>query len=264
VVAVSLKKLFATVMLVAWTSTQGLALPRGRSLALCLAAGACFGTDLALWHSAIVRTSVANATLLVNTTPVYVGVFSVLALGERLGRRFVTATLLALVGTTLLLGADRGSQGAVSGDLLALCAALFYSGYLLLMKSVRRGTGAAASLLATGVGATIVLLVYSVALELPLRGFPLSSWAAMGGAALVSQIGGVMGIVWALRYLRATFASVALLVQPVGTTLLGWLLLGESVSGIQVLGGVAVLAGIVLASPGGADPSANPARSSTG
>ena len=70
----------------------------------------------------------------------------------------------------------------------------------------------------------------------------------MAGAALISQIGGVLAIIWALRYLPTTVASVMLLAQPVGTALLGWLLLGEALGPLQALGGAAVLAGIVLAS----------------
>ena len=62
-------------------------------------------------------------------------------------------------------------------------------------------------------------------------GFPATSWAAMVGAATITQIGGVMGIIWALRFLPATIASVALLAQPVGAATLAWLLLGEALVG---------------------------------
>ena len=70
----------------------------------------------------------------------------------------------------------------------------------------------------------------------------------MLGAAVLSQLGGQMGVIWSLRYLPATVTSVALLAQPVGTALLGWWLLGESITGIEALGGAAVLVGISLAS----------------
>jgi drug/metabolite transporter (DMT)-like permease len=82
----------------------------------------------------------------------------------------------------------------------------------------------------------------------------------MLGAATVTQIGGVMGIIWTLRFLPATIASVALLAQPVGTAILGWLLLGEAIGPVQVVGGATVLAGIVLASRSAA-PSRSPAPS---
>ncbi len=229
-----------------------------RSLLVAVAAGACFGTDLALWHNAIVATSVANATLLVNTTPVYVGLYSWLILRQRLQLSFLWGSCLALAGGALLLGAERSSTAALRGDGLALAAALFYSAYLLLMKNARRHLDAAPAVLLASLSATGVLGLYALALGSPFSGFPAHSWGAMLGAALISQIGGVLAIAWALRFLRATFASVALLAQPVGTALLGWLLLAESLSIAQAIGGAAVLAGIFAASRGGMDPDRTP------
>ena len=81
-----------------------------------------------------------------------------------------------------------------------------------------------------------------------LFGYPAHSWAAIAGAALVSQLGGVTAIVWALRYLPATVASVSLLGQPVVTALLGAWLLGESLAPGEIAGGAVVLAGIAIAS----------------
>ncbi len=250
VVTAFYRTLIASILLGAWLLARRSGGLRGRSAWLALAAGLCFGTDLALWHTAIVRTSVANATLLVNTTPVYVGLFAWIVSGERPGRRFAGGAALALGGTALLLGSHPGSPGALSGDLLALVAAGFYSGYLLLAKAARRQGDALPVLATATLGATGILGVYAVAGGDPFLGFPLHSWAAMVGAAVVSQILGVLCIVWALRWARATFASVALLGQPLGTAGLGWLLLHEPVGALQALGGAAVLAGILAASRG--------------
>jgi drug/metabolite transporter (DMT)-like permease len=247
----------SSALLAGWFGLRrGTLLPQGRARWYALLAGACFGTDLALWNTAIVMTSLANSTFLVNTTPIYVGIFSFWALGERPGGRFVWGALLALAGTAFLVGADWGGPEAVRGDALALAAALFYSGYLLLMKAVRRSHQTAPALLGVGVGATGVLLLYALVRGDPLTGFPASSWLAFVGAAVIAQLGGVMCVVWSLRYLRASFASLALLAQPAGTTLLGWLWMGESLSPTQALGAAAVGAGIALASGLAADPEA--------
>ncbi len=223
------------------------ALPR-RAAAAALASGLCFGTDIALWHTAIVQTSVATATLLGNPPPVHVGHDTVLVLGQTLHARFVGGAALALLGCAALLGISWGDVDHARGALLALGASLFYAGYLLLMTAARREGAAPPALFVSSLGATGVLGLYGWLGDDPFSGFPATSWAAMGGAALVSQIGGVMAIVWALRYLPTTVASVLLLAQPVGTALLGWLLLGEALGPLQALGGAAVLAGIVLAS----------------
>jgi len=249
------RMLFASCAMSAWalvaTRTRGAGFCMGRrATLLALASGACFGTDLALWNTSIVKTSVATATLLVNTTPLTVGLYARVVQGERLSLRFGLGALLALSGAALLLGISREDLERTQGALLALAAALFYTGYLLFMKAARVRADAAPALLLSSLGATAVLGLYALVGGLPFHGFSASSWAAMAGAAGISQLGGVFGIVWALRYLPATVASVALLAQPVGTALLGWWILGEALSLPQTAGGVTVLVGIALASRG--------------
>lgn len=219
-----------------------------RSALLALASGACFGADLAFWNTSIVMTTVAIATLLVNTTPVYVGLYAVGVLRQRLHPRFMAGAALALAGTALLLGVPRSQGGDVTGSLFALTAGLFYAGYLLLMTAARRGVDAVPAIFLMAVSSTLTLGLAAWIRGDAFSGFPAHSWAAMWGAAVVSQLGGVLGVVWALRYLPATLSSVALLGQPVGTALLGWALLGEPVRGLQLVGGVGVLVGIALAS----------------
>ena len=236
----------------AWRGRR--ALPEGRSARIALLAGLCFGADIALWHLAIVRTSLANATLLVNTTPLFVGSYLLILQREPMNRRFCVSAGLAMAGAALLLGSSPAEGSARSGDLLALVAAGFYSAYLILVKEVRRSADTVAVLTLTSAAAAVLLGGAALAAGDPLRGFPAHSWAAMLGAALLAQIGGVLGIVWALRWLRAPFAAVALLGQPVGTALLAWWWFDESIGALQAAGGAAVLAAIALASRDALDP----------
>ena len=221
-----------------------------------LLAGAAFATDLALWHTSLFRTSVANSTLLVNTTPLYVGLYTLWVLRIPLARGFVLGGALALGGCALLLGLDTQRSGAIEGDALALAAAGFYSIYLLAMKRARESLSTLAALMFAGLASSVVLGIYALALGEPFFGFPTHSWLAILGAATVSQIGGLFGIAWALRYLPATFASVGLLAQPVGTAILAWIILGEALGTLQLVGGVAVLIGIGVAArdPAAAGP----------
>jgi drug/metabolite transporter (DMT)-like permease len=69
----------------------------------------------------------------------------------------------------------------------------------------------------------------------------------MLGCALLTQLGGVLGVVWLLRHLPPTYTSVTLLAQPVGAALLAWLLLAEPIGARAAFGGALVLCGIALA-----------------
>jgi drug/metabolite transporter (DMT)-like permease len=220
---------------------------RGRAAADALAAGACFGADLALWNTALVETSVATATLLVNTTPAFVGAFAVLVRGERLARPLVAGGALALAGAALLVGDDLDASASLRGDALSLGAAVFYSAYLLWIQRARRVLDAPAALALSGVASTLVLGAAALLRGDPFVGFPPHSWAVFAAAAAISQLAGVLGIVWALAHLSATFAAVALLAQPVGTAVLAWWWLGEGLTPLEALGGLAVIAGIALA-----------------
>ena len=138
---------------------------------------------------------VAGSKLLVNTTPIYVGAFSFLVWGERVGARFVAGALVALAGIALLFGADLGSVAAVRGDLLALIAALFYTGYLLLMKVVRGSEDASVALFLACVGATGALFTYALVRGDPFVGFPAHSWAAL---SLPTQVS-IRMVWWSVR-----------------------------------------------------------------
>jgi drug/metabolite transporter (DMT)-like permease len=240
---------FATLLLGIWLLVRRERVAwRGRAARLSLAAGVFLGLDLAMWHTSIVLTSVALATLLVNTTPLYVGLWAALVERVRFETRFVLGSLLALAGMLLLLGLPQDDPGDLRGAALALISAVCYAGYLLLMRAARLGTATVPLLFLSSTSATLTLGVSAWLRGDAFTGFPAKSWAAMLGAAVLSQLVGQMGVIWSLRYLPATVTSVALLAQPVGTTLLGWWLLGETITGSEALGGATVLAGITLAS----------------
>lgn len=243
------RMLFASLLVGAWLAAtrRGIAAER-QAVGLALASGVCFGSDLALWHSSLVLTTVALSTLLVNTTPIYVGLYAALVWRQPPHARFVAGAALSLGGTALLLGVPEAGEADARGALLALAAAVFYAGYLLLMAAARRGLDAVPALFWMALSATTTLGLAAALRGDPFHGFPPSSWAAMLGAALIAHLGGVMAVVWALRFLPATLASVALLGQPIGTGLLGWLLLGEALTPLQIAGAGVVLLGIGLAS----------------
>ena len=77
----------------------------------------------------------------------------------------------------------------------------------------------------------------------------LSGWGVVLGLAYMSQLLGQGLIGWAMGHLPAAFSAVSLLINPVAAALFAWATLGERLSFIQILGGIAVLAGIMLARP---------------
>lgn len=212
--------------------------------------GLVFAADLYVWHLALLKTSVAAATLEGNLAPLVVMLLAWLVYRERPSRHMLAGVALALVGVVLVIAPKLGggSRDSLVGDVLGVSTAFFYGTYLLMVARLRESRG-------TGNLMFWSTLVFSLAL-LPVamteKMLP-DTWrgvATLVGLALVAQSFGQGLIAYALAHLPATFGAVGLYVQPVATAVYAWWLLGEALAPVQVIGGLAVLAAIAIARSG--------------
>lgn len=210
-------------------------------------AGLFFAADLTLWHYAIQRTSVANATLLANLAPLFVAPAAWLLWREAVSRRFALGMALALAGTVVLVGrsAQLDVQGLV-GDSLAIAAALFYAAYILAVTRLRRDVSALRVM--TWSSATVAAVLLPTAWLLGERIWPASAqgWWVLAGLALLSHVGGQGLIAQSMASLPAALSAVGLLLQPLAAALFAWWLLAEGFGLAQLVGGAVILAGILL------------------
>lgn len=218
---------------------------------LLLLPGVFLAADLAAWHLALHMTAVANATLLANLAPVFVTLGSWLIFRTRITPVFLTGLGLALVGVVVLKGGPMAlGGGEMLGDATAVVAAVFYAGYMLSLGHVRARFSTLRIMIWTTFSAALCMLPAAVFLEpqlLPLTAF---GWAMLAGLAFISHVGGQGLVTYALAYLPTAFSSLTLLLQPVVAAILAWILLSEPVGPMQAIGGVIVLAGILVARRG--------------
>ncbi len=145
-----------------------------------LLAGLFFALDLSFWHYGIVMTSVANATVLCNLTPVVVTLFGWVVLKERPRRLFLVALALAMGGALAMAAGADGGQGTNPplGDAFSLSVAVWYSGYFLAVKAARATAGAMRiTFWATLLGAPLLLIV-ALALGEDIAPASLAGWGA--------------------------------------------------------------------------------------
>jgi drug/metabolite transporter (DMT)-like permease len=240
--------LIAALVLVPWRLARGAERDtNGRAVALALAAGGFFAIDLALFNTAVLRTSAATASLLGNNAPVFVGLMTWGLFGRRPRVSFWVGLALAMTGCAAIVAADGWHGGGdVTGDLLAVSAALFFAGYMLTAEVVRTEMDTLTFSSLAAVGSTATLFVICLLLDFPLTGFSGRTWAALAALGLVSQLTAYFALVYALGHLPATRTSVGLLAQAPLTALLAIPTLGEPLSWTLVGGGTLVLAGIYV------------------
>lgn len=221
-----------------------------RAAWLAILGGAFFGLDLALYNTAVLMTTATEATLFGNNAPLFVGLGTWLIFRRRPPRAYWIALALAAIGGALVMipGTSREASDAnVAGDFLALTAAIFFAAYLLTTEHVRGvlDTFTFSTLAITG--SVVTLLIVCLVIDAPLGGFSRSTWAALLGLGLISQLAAYFALVYALGHLPATLTSVGLLAQVPVTALLAVPLLGEPLHATQAAGGVLVLTGIYIA-----------------
>ncbi len=219
-----------------------------RTLWLILGASLLLAGHFATWITSLDYTSISNSVVLVSTAPLWVAVIGGLTGVLRVSGRMAAAVVLSVVGAIVIgWGSARMDLSTLRGDLLALAGAVCMAGYLLIAQRIQRHL-AFVPYVTLVYGTTALLLwLTSVGAGTPMQGFEASTWSALVGIALVSQVIGHSGYNWSLRHLRPDFVAVTLLAEPIVASVLGLILLREAIPRATLAGGVVILAAIAMA-----------------
>lgn len=219
--------------------------PNRHEVLIALLAGLFFAGDLFFWNSGILISGATNPTLMGNTAPIWVGIGAMIFFHERPGRLFWVGLLVALGGAAVILGADALNDVGL-GTFFGILSGMFYGGYFLVVQRSRQKLNTLTSFWLSAVGSAAALALVARLLGQPLTGYSTMTYVYMIALGLVVQVGGQMGISYALGYLPASIVSPTLLMQPVLTGLLAIPILGQPLTFVQIVGGAAVLVGIFI------------------
>jgi drug/metabolite transporter (DMT)-like permease len=226
------------------------------------AAGVLLAFHFALFNASLSFTTVASSATLVSCSPLFVGLGGRL-LGESPTRRAWLGIALAVAGAGLIglgdaTGLDLGRR-ALLGDTLAFAGAAMIAGYLLLGRVARRRLPVATyATWVYGIAAAALLPACLLA-GAALGGYRAGSWLAVAGVVAGPQLLGHTVFNGLLSRVSATVVAVVTLIEPVGATLLAWLLFRELPAAAFWLGAPLVLAGVWLAATRGGRAGAHPA-----
>lgn len=218
----------------------------GRLLAI---AGACFALDMALWHAALGYTTVANATLFSNMTPILAALAGYLFFRERIGMGWLFGAGVAVTGAALMsLSRAETGQGTFGGDLLGMASAVWYAAYLLVLRGVRERVGAPVAMLATTAAAAIVAATATVVMGEPFVTGAMTAhgWLVLIGLGMFVHVGGQGLIAYGVGQLPITLSTVLLWVQPVAAAIFGWVLFNEGLAPAGIVGAAMILAGVYI------------------
>ena len=222
-----------------------------RDFVLISMAGVYLAADVAVWHYSIQMTTVANSTLLANVAPVFVVLAGWILFGTRVTGTYMIGLAAAMTGVFILSRASLSlSEEHFIGDLLGVLTAVFYAAYQMSVERLRKRFSTVTIMKYAIPASALIMLPVALASGDDLLPVTLAGWGFLIALAAGPQVFGQGLIAWALAHLPVAFASVSLLVQPVTAALVAWALFGEQIGAQQAVGGVIVLAGIMLARRG--------------
>ncbi len=231
-------------------------------LGKCLAGGLFLAIHFGTWISSLEYTSIASSVVIVTTSPIWVALYTILFQKNRPGRMLYLGLLIALLGGAVVglsegcrleggipvCGGNVQVRNAMLGNILALIGAWMAAAYLLIGKDVRQRVDLPPYIFLVYGCAALLLVLFQLVTGGGMHIPSLAAFMWLVCLAIFPQLLGHTSLNWALKKLSATYVSIALLGEPIGSTLLGYLLFQEVPSWIKMLGAVLILTGILLVS----------------
>ena len=220
----------------------------GRGDLLTLAGvGVVLAVHFATWITSLSYTSVASSVIFVHVDPIFVALVSHFVIGERVSRRVALGIGVAFAGASIIALSDLGVGGEnLVGDALSIIGAIALGIYIMAGRRLRQRLDLTTYVTPVYAVSAVVLAAGSFAVGAPLIGYDSGVILMFFAIALVPMIFGHTLYNWALRWISAPVVSISLLGEPVGASLLAFLILGESPAPLALVGGAVTLAGILV------------------
>jgi drug/metabolite transporter (DMT)-like permease len=245
------RMVLSTLMLLPFFTTGGrprrLAAMSAKEKLTLTGVGVVLAVHFASWITSLSFTSVASSVIFVHVDPIFVALVSHFLLGERVGRRVAVGIAVAFAGATVIALGDLGvGRENLVGDLLSLVGAVALGIYILAGRRLRQSLDLVSYVTPVYATSAMVLASGSLAMGVPLVGYPGGEMLLFFAIALVPMIFGHTVYNWALRWISAPVVSISLLGEPVGASILAYIVLVESPGPMVLLGGAVTLAGILI------------------
>ena len=205
--------------------------------ALMVVGGLLLSAHFAAWIGSLSLTSTAASMALVATQPLFAAALGWAFLAERVARRELAGMVVATLGLVVLARGDIASRDALVGDVLAVAGAATAAGYFTASRAVRDSLPLLPFLAVVNAVAAAPLWVAIALRGEPCTGYPPSSYAAVLAMAVVCSVFGHTLLNRSVRWVPVHLVGLAILGEPVLSSLGTWLLQGEIPPMHAVFGG---------------------------
>lgn len=212
-----------------------------------IAAGVFLAFHFILWFESLNYTSVASSTVLVTLQPLFAFAGAYFFFKERFSLKAIVSGVIAIAGSFVISWGDFRISGlALWGDILALLACALVTGYLLFGQSVVRRVSSITYTFVVYSISAVTLFLYVLVKGEAFTSYPVADWIYFILLAIFPTLLGHSLFNWSLKWLSTTTISMAILLEPVGATILAYFILKEPILWTQVLGGIIILAGLMM------------------
>jgi drug/metabolite transporter (DMT)-like permease len=226
-------------------------IPDTKTLFWIILGGLFFVLDMSLWNLSILLTSASVSTLLVSNVSVFVGLGSMIFFKQKLSKIYWLGLFVAMVGVFTVAGYDFIHNPTVGlGHLMALGAAFFYAGYLLITQQVREKIDTVNFMGWSLISCLIFSYIICWQQGSQMLHFDNQTWLSFIASGLLCHLIGWLSINYALGFIPASIVSPTLLIQPVLTSVISFFLLHEMLRIEQIIGGIVVIFGVYLVNKG--------------
>ena len=217
-----------------------------KNLIYCAISGILLALHFTLWFESLNHTTVASSTVIVCTESIWVALGYFFVMKGHISKKAALGIAITFLGSLLIALSDYGKgSGHLSGDVLALLAAVAVAGYTLLGGIVRTNTSTTVYTYLVYLSCTLTLIIAALVTSTPLWGYGSQSvWVGL----LLSIFSTLLGhsiFSWCLKYLSPAFVSTSKLCEPIVAALFAAILFGEIPTFFQILGGAVILGGVL-------------------
>ncbi len=207
--------------------------------------GFVIGLHFVTYIDSVKNTTVMNATVITNTTPIFAIIFSVIFYKHIPSLKSIMGIISSTIGIIIIFSTSLTFTSNILGDFEALLAAIFWAVYLIYGKSLRSIANPFATMILVYVSSSLLLYVFGFLFGSP-RLFTLSELPPILGLAILPTTLGHTLSFSSLKGLQPYQTAILSLLEPIVSTILAIPLFGEIPTAVAVIGSILVFAGIYL------------------